>query len=184
MDIRNAQFHSQLQVSGVGQPINRTGSIISLTGEMIKDLMTLSPRVLADGHREIILIIRDKSFTSHKESLEAQNKIADVEAGLAPSIDDHSVPRENESPGNYCDRLVEQGLSQQTAEFLTADWFGLEKNPEVVNWLADPKAVRFRELNTRNEAFESAAPTEYTTLCHYVVSTYPNMIANLTFRKA
>jgi hypothetical protein len=67
---------------------------------------------------------------------------------------------------------------QASAEFIAAQWFGREVNPTTTLWLNDPKAVRFRVLNSRDEEFEAALPSEYEALKN------PEFVTHLTFRTA
>lgn len=183
MDMRGREYYGQLQITGNRKPINKHGSIYRLIMEFTRDLTEQSIRPNADG-REIIIIIRENPFNSEeKESLDSSIKVNELEH-FAESNAKDDIPIEGESQVDFYNRLINNGLPPASAEFLMADWFGLAKDPELVEWLNDSKAVRFRELNSRQEAFESAAPTEYEILKTYVIDKFPNMTQNLTFRKA
>lgn len=186
MDIRNGKWFGQLTITGVGTPINRDGTIMGITSEFFKDLMQLNPRALAAGNKEVVMRFSDKPFGTDKIQDSVLDKATEVAAGLDvnESEIEQGKPRSGETFEQYYDRLVAEGSSPATASFFACDWFDREQDPELLNWLADPKAIRFRQLNSINEEYAKATPEEYMILKHHVIQHYPNMTASLTFRVA
>lgn len=183
MDTRNPIWYGQLQLSGVGEPKNHSGSIVGIMGEILKDLQQLSPRVLAAGEKEIVIRFRDKPFGETKEF----NRNADIAAEIWSQIDESQIdkgPNPSETYEQYVERLVERGMAEVTALYIAADWFNMPEPEGLRDWMADEKAIRFRKLNSSQEAYASALPMEYETLKHYIVSTYPQFADNITFRTA
>lgn len=183
MDTRANRWFGQLQLTGIAEPKNHSGSIVGILGEILKDLQELNPRTLSSGEKEIVIRIRDKPYGSEKES----NRIADIAAEVMQSLTDVPVtggPTDGESYDQYVERLLSIGHSESSAIFLASDWFEREPPEDLMSWMNDSKAQRFRKLNGNQEAFDSALPMEYETLKHYVISEYPQFTANLTFRTA
>lgn len=183
MDNRDNKWFSQLQIPGVAKPINRKGSIISIVAETIKDLTEANPRGLKDGECEIVLRFALTPFGDEKVT----NTIGDIAARLNSQVDESQViqgPESGETYEQYVERLMERGLNEYTALWMAADWFDMPEPEGLRDWMADEKAQRFRELNSRQVAFDSALPMEYETLKHYVISNYPQFTKNLTFRTA
>jgi hypothetical protein len=183
MDTRDNKWFSQLQIPGVAKPVNRNGSIMSIVGETLKDLMAANPRGLKDGECEIILRFGRVPFGDEK----ASNTIADIAADIWNQLGDIPVtpdPSPDETAEQYYNRLMATGISPMSAAMQTADWFDLPE-PEGLNaWMTDSKAQRFRQLNSSQSAFESALPQEYQQLKQYVLATYPQFTESLTFRTA
>ncbi len=183
MDIRKDGFYGQLVVSGVGQPSAHRGSILGIISESLKDLGALRARPNADGESEIVIRIRNKPFDTSKESAAYHDKSIEVDGLLDSMPLDQALP--DEDYATYHERLMSMGYPNASAMMLACDAFGLEINDtDSVLWLNDPKAVRFRELNFRHEAYDAAIPTEYESLKHYVQATYPFFCQHLTFRTA
>ena len=179
MDIRKPTWHGQMSITGIGTPSNYTGSVVEMLSQALRELNSTNPRVMADGQKEIIIRIRDKPFGSGKDNSDLE-RVMDVEAGLIhmPLVE----PMPGELQEHFFVRLCEAGTSEQVADFLARDWYDQPQSLELLNWINDPQAQRFRQLNYDNAAFESASPQEYAILKHYVVSNFPAMTANLTFR--
>ncbi len=110
------------------------------------------------------------------------DKSIEVET-LLDSTDSHG-PAAGEAYGDFFDRLIMEGYPVASATVIASDWFGVEMDDKTIGWLNDPKAIRFRELNSRHEAFESALPSEYQSLKDYVTQVYPFFCEHLIFRTA
>lgn len=182
MDLRKPSWYGQLTLTGVGTPSNHSGSVMQILGEILKDLQATNPRALVDGNREIVIRIRDKPYGSAKDNGDLE-RVLDVEAGLIAGSET-LVPEDGELFESFYARLLADGHTEPSARFIACDWFNRVMEPELANWLADPQAIRFRQLNYNLREFESAAPTEYAMLKHHVISTYPNMVSKLIFRVA
>jgi hypothetical protein len=183
MDIRKPAWHAQLSVSGIGTPINHSGSVLSMFGEILKDLGALNPRKLSSGDQDIVIRIRSRPFSNQKESTEGLDRVIEVEA----RIDDSQVetgPQEGEDLDAYVDRLIRTGTPMQAALMIAADWYERTAPPELVRWLSDSQAQRFRQLNASSRDYESASPQEYATLKAYVLREFPDFCTKLTFRAA
>jgi hypothetical protein len=188
MDIRRNGWFGILSVNGknlvLGRNIVEHGSIMSLVGESLKAIGAERSRPDEDGTQEIILRIRNKPIGSDKESLTIMTRASELDSMLEGSPDG-TTPIPGESYEDYYRRLIEdEQLPRATAELLAGQWFDREVNPDTTLWLNDPKAIRFRELNSRDEAFESALPDEYERLKNYVRTTYPDFLDGIVFRTA
>jgi hypothetical protein len=185
MDIRRNGFFGTLTLNGqhllLGNNMCLHGSLMSLVGESLKTLSAERSR-LVDGDMEICLRIRNKPIDASKEGVMLLGKAEELSA-LMDGIDGDQ-PHEGESYEDFYHRLLNSDYPQASAEFIAAQWFGREVNPTTTLWLNDPKAVRFRVLNSRDEEFEAALPSEYEALKNYVRVTYPEFVAHLTFRTA
>lgn len=182
MDVRKPIWHGQLSLTGIGTPSNHSGSVMQILGEILKDLQATNPRALSDGNREIVIRIRDKAYGGAKDNADLE-RVLDVEAGIT-LVTEPLTPIDGMTFESYYDWLIEKQVTPATAQFLACDWFDRVVDPELVNWLADQQAIRFRQLNYNNKEFESATPTEYAILKHYVIGKYPNMTAKLVWRVA
>lgn len=181
MDIRRIGYFGQVTISGVRTPSTHNGSIMGIVAEALKDVTASRSRIDDNGESEIVIRIRNKPFDTSREGVLLLGKAEELEALVEGDIDQ---PRESESYEDFYHRLMNSDYPQASAEFIAAQWFGREVSPETTLWLNDPKAVRFRELNSRDEAFEAALPSEYESLKHYVQTTYPDFIEGLVFRTA
>jgi hypothetical protein len=182
MDIRRTGFFGYLTLNG--RPVNLinvNGSIMGLVADALKTLGGERPR-LADGELEIILRIRNKPFDTSMDGVMTLGKSEE----LAALVDDTDAdkPFDNEFYEEFYHRLLDVGYPQASAEYIAGQWFDKPVNPTTTLWLNDPKAIRFRVLNSRDEEFEAALPSEYESLKHYVQTTYPDFVENLTFRTA
>lgn len=188
MDIRKLGWFGILTVNGrnviLGRNMMEHGSIIGLTGESLKALGAERSRPDEDGSQEIILRLRNKPIGSDKDSIAMMNRASELD-GMIEGSPDGTIPIPGESYEDYYRRLIEdEQLPRATAELLAGQWFDRPVNPDTTLWLNDSKAVRFRELNSRDEAFESALPSEYEELKHYVKTTYPEFLEGIVFRTA
>jgi hypothetical protein len=183
MNVRDPKYHGQLTLTGVGTPFNHSGTIMNIIAEVLKDLMVQNPRALSNGEKEIVIRIREKPFGAEKESSTLSDKAAQVLA----DVDDSGITRgpiAGETYEQYAAYLMSEGLAESTALFLASDWYNMPEPEGLRDWLNDSKAVRFRQLNSSQESYDSALPMEYEQLKHYVISTYPQFCESITFRTA
>lgn len=185
MDIRRNGFFATLTLNGqhlrIGDHMCSHGSLMSLVGESLKSLTAERSRLI-DGDMEICLRIRNKPIDTSKETVMLLGKAEEVSALMDGLSGDQ--PHKDESYEEFYQRLLDTDYPQASAEFIAAQWFDREVNPTTTLWLNDPKAVRFRVLNSRDEEFEAALPSEYEALKNYVRVTYPEFVEHLTFRTA
>ena len=184
MDIRRDGFFATLSVNGrlIELQLQR-GAIMSLVGEALKALTSERSRLTADGDLEIMLRIRNKPFDTSKNGALILGKAEEL-AALLDTQHGEDMPAPNESYEEYYARLIAGDYTTAAAEYIAAQWFDREVNPTTTLWLNDPKAIRFRVLNSRDEEFEAALPSEYDALKHYVQTTYPEFLEGLVFRTA
>lgn len=182
MDIRRDGFFGQLVIDGVKEPKAHHGSVMRIVSESLKDLQETRVRTSSDGESEIVIRIRNKPFDTSKESAEFLDKAAQV----SNLVDSQEImkPADGEHYDAFLARLKAEGYPDASALMIAADWYGLEQDINLKRWLTDTKAQRFRELNSRDEAYQSAIPSEYTTLKDYVIREYPEFVTDLTFRTA
>jgi hypothetical protein len=188
MDTRKDGWFGVLTVNGKTLILNgnmcERGSIMHIIAESLKSLTAERSRPDEDGSMELILRVRNKPIDTSRENMASLNRTFEVESMIEGSPDT-TLPRGEESYEDYYKRLIEEeSLPRPTAEMLAAQWFDRPVNPETQLWLNDPKAIRFRELNSRDEAYESALPEEYESLKNYVRTTYPDFVTHITFRTA
>lgn len=187
MDIRRDGFWGTLTLNGrnliIAENMCTRGSLMFLVGESLKTLQAERSRLTADGELEIVLRLRNKPIDTSKDGILILGKAEEVGA-LIETDQPGDKPEPNESYEDFYHRLLESDYPQASAEFIAAQWFDREVNPNTTLWLNDPKAVRFRVLNSRDEEFEAALPSEYESLKHYVQTTYPEFVEGLTFRTA
>lgn len=188
MDIRKDGWFGILTINGKTILLDRNvvtrGSIMSLTSESLKAVSAERSRPDEDGTQEIILRLRNKPIGSDKDSIAAMNRASELDAMIEGSPD-ATIPIPGESYEDYYHRLIEaEQLPRATAEMLAGQWFDRPVNPDTTLWLNDAKAIRFRELNSRDEAYESAIPSEYEQLKNYVKTTYPQFLDGIVFRTA
>lgn len=185
MDIqKDDSWYGQLQISGVGTPINESGTIFTMLGRFAAHLKASpTPR----GKKEFSILFAQEPFGAEKASREEAAKIAEVASGLIDAGIDESKPKDGEAPLDYFQRLLESGYDDATAMLLMNDWFDLSDSPsvqDVLRWINDPKAQRFRLLNASQTEYDSAMPQEYDSLRHYVLREYPDRCADIKFRTA
>lgn len=154
---------------------------MGIVAEALKDVTSARSRTNEGGESEIVIRIRNKPFDTSREGVMLLGKAEELGVLVEGSADE---PTKNESYEDFYARLLNSDYPQASAEFIAAQWFDREVNPETTLWLNDPKAVRFRVLNSRDEEFESALPAEYESLKHYVQTTYPEFVEGLVFRTA
>lgn len=183
MDIRKEGFYAYLTLNGKNILLNHDmlhhGSIMSSVSESLKSLS----QERSKGEINIILRISNQPIDLSEKGLANFNRVTEIESMLEPS-EEVDVPSTGESYEDFYRRLLTSDYNPVSAEAIAAAWFEREVNPHTTEWLNDAKAVRFRELNSRDEAYESALPEEYERLKQYVKSTYPEFIEHLTFRTA
>jgi hypothetical protein len=158
-----------------------TGSIMSIMAEGLKALQAERARLTPDGEMEVVIRIRNQPIATDKESTLILGRSEELGALIEGEAD---KPREDESYEDFYNRLANEGYPKPSAEYIACQWFGRESSPELTLWLNDPKALRFRELNSRDDAYEAALPSEYESLKNYVRTTYPMFVQGLTFRTA
>jgi hypothetical protein len=154
---------------------------MGIVAEALKDVTATRSRTNEDGESEIIIRIRNKPFDTTREGVLLLGKAEELEALVEGEIDQ---PRESESYEDFYQRLLDNAYAPASAEYIAGQWFNRPVSPETTLWLNDPKAIRFRVLNSRDEEFEAALPSEYESLKHYVQTTYPDFIVGLVFRTA
>jgi len=182
MDVRRSGFFAYLSLNGKPLTLQgNQGSIMSLIAESLKTLSNERSRLTPDGELEVLIRIRNQPMDTSKEGILLLGRTEEVEALVDAPADQ---PRVNESYEQFYERLLSMEYPQASAEYMAAQWFNREVNPETTLWLNDPKAIRFRVLNSRDEAFENALPQEYESLKNYVLTTYPNFVEHLVFRTA
>jgi len=178
MDMRTAKWHGQLALSGVGTPLIESGSISHLIGWAMKELMTQKPRQLSNGLTEINLTIRDKPFSGEKKETDSTlMKAIELEAILDDSQMTRS-PMVDEPIEHYVNYLVDSGMSFDAAQLIACDHYDLQLDSPLLAWMNDPKAQRFRVLNSVNGVYLTSLPSEYAELKTYVIHTYPQFAAN------
>ena len=188
MDLKRRDYWATLTVNGkpllLGQNRMTQGSLSSIVLEAMRSLNEERARPDSAGQVEIMLRIRNKPIATDKESVASMERATELE-GLLDVNTDSTAPHLGEIYEDYYERLISsEQLPSATAELLAAEWFGREVNPETTLWLNDHKAIRFRELNSRDELYENALPSEYESLKNYVRTTYPTFVEHLTFRTA
>jgi hypothetical protein len=186
MDIRRAGLFGYLSLNGRNIPLHQfQGSTMSLIAEILKSLQAERSRLDGDGAFEVMIRIRNKPMDTSKEGVMILGRAEEVGALLEGNGHvEADTPRKGESYEEFYHRLLDEQYPEPSAEFIAAQWFGREVNPQTTQWLNDPKAIRFRVLNTRDEEFEAALPSEYDSLKNYVKRKYPDFVAHLTFRTA
>lgn len=182
MDISKDGFYGQLKLPE-GDTIAHRGSIMSIVAESLKDIKAGRLSRSKDGS-EILIRIRDQPFDTSRDALAAMNKAVEVSDLLDDSSVDESMPRANEDYEAFVHRLESDGYPRASSLMIAAEWYSMPKDAQAVGWLTDDKAKRFRELNTRNEAFEAALPSEYESLKQYVIAQFPDFTRDLVFRTA
>lgn len=191
MDIRRDGFWATLTLNGKSLLLNGNiftrGSIMFLVGESLKTLQTERSRLDHNGTIELSLRIKNKPFDTTKDSTMILGKAEEVAALLDNDTHNHGsadTPHADETYEQFYQRLVDSDYPQISAEYIAAQWFDKPMNPDTTLWLNDPKAIRFRVLNSRDEEFETALPSEYESLKNYVKVTYPEFTRDLVFRTA
>jgi hypothetical protein len=182
MDIRKDGWFGRLTINGKtillddSKNIMSQGSLMRIVGDALKSLTSERAR---SGDCTIQLTIGNAPLTENK--LTDINRVNEVQNELTGEVD---LPLEDEEYGEFYDRLIEGGYTPAAAEMVAGEWFNVPPNPRTGLWLNDSKAIRFRELNSRDEAYESALPQEYEQLKQYVREQYAEFVEHLTFRTA
>lgn len=182
MDIRRTGYFGQVSISGVRTPSTHKGSIMGIVAEALKDVTAHRSRTNEDGESEILIRIRNKAFDSSREGVMILGKVEEVTALVDTESPD--IPTPDETYEAFYQRLIDSAYTTASAEYIAGQWFDKPVSPETTLWLNDPKAIRFRELNSRDEAFEAAHPSEYESLKNYIRTTYPTFATGLVFRTA
>lgn len=183
MDLRRDGWFGRLTLNGKtilvddSKNMVSSGSIMRIVSDALKSLGPERTR----GSTTIQLTLSNESLTESR--IAELNRANEVEQMIEGSADE-GLPRHNESYEEYHQRLLALEFSPAAAEMIAGDWFNRPVNPETSQWLNDPKAIRFRELNSRDEAYEAALPSEYDSLKSYVTHQFPNMLTGITFRTA
>jgi hypothetical protein len=184
MDTKQSSWYGQLQISGIAKPTNQKGSITEMIRDFVIAIRQSSPRELADGKQITILLSTNPI---------GQDKAKNDKLGLVSAVADSLVetedltPTPNEPIDSFINRLIASGHTSMTSRFIAADWYGIEDGEgtdRLRAWLDNPKAIRFRELNTRNEAFESAHPNEYHELLIQMREEFPEFVSVMQLRIA
>jgi hypothetical protein len=181
MDIKSNNWFGQLTVSGVGEPFNESGSIMSITGRFFRELEQLNARQLTGG-KMVTIRFADKPFDSkmRRSSDDAAREAwADIDTSLV-----QAGPHETENYESYYLRLLSEGQPEPAARFFADDWFGQMHDVQTLRWMNDPKVQRFMQLQVNKLAFENAGPKEYEELKLYVKTEYPERATQITFRTA
>lgn len=184
MDMRDDKWFSQLKISGIGKPIDAKGSLITILGSVATQLKTAKAQKLSDGSVEIQLTIRELPFEgsyNHADSFLNRSIAVNLELDTSDML---RAPNESESFEDYIDYLLSNNLGIFGADAIAREHYGLAPDPEFLNWMNDPKAIRFRTLNSVQSDFDKALPSEYSELKHYVIHTYPQFLDSITFRTA
>lgn len=187
MDIKRDDWFGQMKMSGVAKPVDGQGSILAMVGEFLTQLRTLNPRDLADG-KQITITFSTNPIGGNKLQDQRQQLVHEVTESLALSkshVDDG--PAADESIDSFVNRLIASGHSSASARFIACDWYGIEDaegTERLAAWLEDPKAIRFRHLNSSSSAYESAHPTEYRGLVDDMRERFPEFIETLVLRIA
>lgn len=188
MDLRKPEFFASLSVQsrtiGLNDSPARGSSVMSLVSAGLSALTQERVRADSNGLVEIVIRIRNKPVATDTESVNQMNRASELDA-LVEGSADSTAPIPNESYEDYYRRLTEvEQLPNATALMLAAEWFQRPVDEQTKRWLSDSKAIRFRELNSRSDAFDAAIPNEYESLKQYVKTHFPEFVEHLTFRTA
>lgn len=184
MDIKNTDWFGQLQMTGIAKPVNNQGSVLSMVGEFLVQLRTLNPREMAEG-KTIVMTFSTIPIGQDKAKNDKLALVSAVTESLVESND--LTPLAAEPIESFIKRLMISGHTPTSARFIAADWYGVEDGEGTERlraWLDNPKAIRFRELNARNDAFESAHPSEYRELLTQMLGEFPEFVRGMQLRIA
>lgn len=187
MDIKDAKWFLQVSVSGQGEPFTDSGSIFDCLRATMGYLNSAATPRSTGGGKRIAIVMQQTPFTQEKFALDFELKVAEIAAALPTETIDESKPQAGENAQIYLERLDSLGYDPATAMMLTNDWFEGAPTGELIaalEWISDPKAARFRKLNSSQEAYEAAMKNEYEDLRHYVLKQYPNQCERIMFRTA
>lgn len=182
MDLRNDHFFCQVKLSGIKEPLILEGSFMHVTSEIMRLIRPLNPKDTGNGKR-IEIEFSAKPFSEQVKLTRAE---LDLQLAINAIPDsDGMQPKPGETYIQYYDRLIdEQQQYPKAAKWFADDFFDMPKDSELLFWMNDEKAKRFRHLQASARAFEQASPEEYSMLKAYVIQTYPSIIKDLTFRTA
>lgn len=187
MDIKDSKWFLQVSISGQGEPFTESGSIFDCMRASMQYLNSAQAPRSTGGGKRIAIVMQQTPFTQEKFALDFELKVAEIAAALPTDTLDESQPQEGETAQTYFERLDSLGYDPATAMMLTNDWFSnapTDELMEALRWIADPKATRFRKLNSSQEAYEAAMKNEYEDLRHYVLKVYPSQCERIVFRTA
>jgi hypothetical protein len=179
MDIRAHGFHGYLKLSGIGEPHKFSGSVMSITGEMLRAIQQTSPRKIS-GAKKIEIIVSDSPIT--EQTLESMELAIEVEGSLDSTLIQVEQPIHGEDIISFTARLINQGYSHATATTLAADAFDYEVPQEATQWLTDPAAIRLRQLHASQTAYDAADPQEAASLKSHCIRHYPAYVENMKLR--
>lgn len=185
MDLKATHWYGQLQISGVASPVNfEISSLTQLSGQMLAALIPHQAK--KSGDRKLItFLMSDVPFGDDKDKREKENQIREIENGLNKELimkgpldfNPHLTYQE------YYDYQIAEGVHHNTAKFMCDDWFDQPKDTDLLAWLEDRQAFRFRQLNSSSAAFATAMPDEYDRLHKYVTERFPQFLDGLKLRK-
>lgn len=183
MDISNPAWHGRLEIAGIAGETELSGSIISMSGQILAILKNAKSRTNGEGHKIIQITLSDAPIIQAR--LDDLKRVREVESFIDPSlITPAPAPLQGESFVEMVKRLVASG--EETLE--SADeWarmaFGYPANPDRAKRLADPKVQLFLRLNSSDRAASEADPKEYSMLKTYIKDSYPDYFQLLTPRR-
>lgn len=186
MDIRKDGWFGRLTLNGKTVMLDDSNNIVS-TGSLMRIISDALKSLQSERARTGVTTIQLTLTNNHTElsdtRIAEQSRALEVDALIeVDGIAD--TPGDGELYHEFYDRLIKAGYTIAAAEMVSGEWFNMPVSSQTTQWLNDPKAVRFRELNSRDEAFESALPQEYEQLKKYVRELFPEFIEHLTFRTA
>lgn len=180
MDLKANDWHGLLKVSGVAEEFRFSGTPIHIVSQIMKQLVTLTPRKLSGGEKDIQIHLSTQYIT--QSLMDDQKRIAEVEAMVDNSHSSSIEPHADESMTEYAERLTTMGYSPGSAIYFACDYFDSPLPEKLDLWLTDPLAIQFRAMNASNHAYETANPQEYATLKRHCESNYPEQLALMTLR--
>lgn len=181
MDIVADKYHAELIISGVSQPVELNGSLLTIMQLTQLELRKANCRANKDG-KTITLRISDKPIVAKTMTIAEQNAKMDKELGLAPD-DVGRGPHPGESYESFHEYLCTR-MPELIATQFANDWFGRAQDPLTEAWKTDPKIKRFNAINASSAAFAEALPSEYESLKQYIKSTYPSFAERIKWRTA
>lgn len=180
MDVRKPGWHMAFKVSGVGDEMRSSGSILSLSGDLLRKLQTLQPRLLSSGERTIHITISDKPGGDclSQENIDAMKLAMGVDSKLV-RID---APIEGEDVVAFKARLMLAHYPEATADYIARAHFDYDLDASQSEWISDPQAAVWRKLNSSNRSYEECDKEEYAILKRIMQERYPTELANMALR--
>lgn len=182
MDIKKTPYFATMANSSNSEVKRFNGTIHSLLMQIAQSLIALRLRPNSDGLKAITITIsnRDGLATTVDESV----KLGQIQTGLAEQISGKEiVPTDDDTFESFYDRLLLDGLTVEAATMIAGDWFNVPTDPNILNWLSDAKAIRFRQLNASHNAAANANPDEYKQLQTYCLHYFKGFVDRMTLRK-